>query len=263
MKSKLYPYACVFTAFMYSQVPSHALESRFFELDYEEVAAQSDQATELGRLLTEAFATVKTLLRDTVSPILIQSCCCRLEEIFLEEDEEFVSSYWRLPVDKRLFYTYRERIGIKLIGRIRFDQNCDLSADVLIDIGKEFPLGRPKGFLWKSAAPLQERETKNLLVCLDDIQPSIFISVCYMSPSDRPPEHPAQVCIIIHEIIHQTNDIPVSTINWNVKKAIPESRSSLPDYIFSLKDDFEDEASESYGKEIEEEERLELEKAEE
>jgi hypothetical protein len=246
---------------MCSQVPSHALESRFFELDYEEVGGivnQNGQTTRVGKLLAEAFATAEVLSHSAATPILPQNCCCRLEEILLEKNEKFTSSYWRLPVDKRLFYTYRDRIGIKLIGGMRFEQNCNLSTNVLADIEKEFPGGRPDGFLWKSAAPLQEREAKNLLICSNGIQPSTFISVCYMSPSDRFPEHPAQICIIIHEIICQT-DGKASTINWNVKKAIPESRSSLPDYIFSLKDDFEDEVSESYGGETEEEERLELE----
>jgi hypothetical protein len=206
MKSKLYPYICVFTAFMYSQVPSHALESRFFELDYEEVAAQSSQATELGKLLAETFNVLADLSQKVGIPNLIKNCYCFLEEISFPENEEPVS-YWRLPPVKKWSCSWKGEIAVKVIGNKgeQFVQNCDFCRrpETLAALTRHFPNGRPVGFLWKTHALKQEKEQHNLLHLVTNCQPVTFTSICYIpaiSYAPAPGGLPAQVCIIVHEV---------------------------------------------------------------
>jgi hypothetical protein len=225
---------------MCSQVPSHALESRFFELDYEEVAAQSSQVTEMGRLLTEALGSLTDLSQKIGIPNLIENCYCFLEEISLSQGES--SSHWHLPLRSRLSYFYLQPIAVRFSNEKIIA--CNYHGAIFAE---NFPVGLPDGFLWKQAIPFSERFSpraeENRLIFSGQL-PLCFVSLCYIPERMEGLEPKAKVCIIIHRVKVNGEEI-APEINQLRKTLINEPcPTPLPSYLFS--ETFDD-CDESWG----------------
>ncbi|MDR2420227.1 MAG: hypothetical protein LBD40_02875 [Puniceicoccales bacterium] len=193
---------------------SYAQESHFFRLNGEEVFQKDCLPGEVLSLPARLGVPE-------------EKCHYFLEEISLaaEDDGKY---YWSLPVTEDLNYAYRQPIAVKICNDdIHFLQDYDY--DSIIHLKKP-----PNGFVLKRAMPFQESAVESSLILPEQLV--MFVSLAYITPPIWELSQPAQVCIIIHQVLPNDTDATSDiAITWDFKEAIVEElESPVPSFILSV-----------------------------